>query len=106
MVEGHRHERAVDVREHLVLVVRPLREAREELVHALAKGVVDMRAVLVDEDAVLVHVVVRVACDVVAALEDRDAEAGALGHAAGAHGTGVARSDDDHVVLFGVERCG
>ena len=85
MVEGHRHERAVDVGEHLVLVVGPLGEAREELVHALVHGVVDVRAVLVDEDARLVDVVVGVARDVVAALDDGDLEAARLGEATGAN---------------------
>ena len=103
VVEGHRHERAVDVGEHLVLVVGPLGEAREELVHALAHGVVDVRAVLVHEDARLVVVVVRVARDVVAPLEDGDLEPAGLRKAACAHGAGIPRADDDGVIAVRIE---
>ena len=96
----------MDVREHLVLVVRPLREAREEFVHALAVGVVDVRAVLMDENAVLVQIIEGVARDMVAALENRDTETRTFRHAARAHRTGISSADDNHVVFIGVERCG
>ena len=106
VVEGDRHERAVDVGEHLVLVVGPLGEAREELVHALAHGVVDVGAVLVHEDARLVVVVIRVTGDVVATLQDGDLEAAGLRKAARAHGAGVSRADDDGVIAVRIEPSG
>ena len=103
VVEGNRHERAVDVGEHLVLVIGPLGEAGQERVHALAEGVVDVRTVHVNKHTGLIQVVVGVAGDVVAALEDGDAEADGLGEATGAHRTRIARTDDDHVVGARVE---
>ena len=106
VVEGHRHERAVDIGEHLVLVVRPLREAREELVHAVALGVVDVRAVLVNENPGVVGVVVGVTSDVVATLEDGDAKPAGLGKATGADRPRVSRADDEHVIRIGVEASG
>ena len=98
VVEGDRHERAVDVGEHLVLVVGPLGEAGQEVVHALVEGVVDMRAVLVDQDAVPVIAVVGVARDVVAPLEHGDTEPGGLRQATGAHRAREPGPHDDHVV--------
>ena len=98
VVEGNGHERPVDVGQNLVLVVGPLGEAREELVHALVGGVVDVRAVLVNQDASLVHVVVGVARDVVATLEDANLEAAGLNEPAGAHRTGVSGTNDDGVI--------
>ena len=103
VVEGNRHERAVDIGEHPVLVVGPIGEAREEAVHALGGGVVDVRPVEVDEDPRIVQTVVGVAGDVVAALEHADAEPRGLGQTAGANGTGVSRSHDDHIVRLRVE---
>ena len=101
VVEGNGHEGAVDVGKHLVLVVGPLGKAGEELVHALVHGVVDVRAILVDQDAGLVLVVVGVAGDVVTALEDGDLHAAGLGEAARADGAGVARAHDDCVEGLG-----
>ena len=106
VVERDRHESAVDVGEHLVLVVGPLGEAGEELVDAVALGVVDVRTVLVDQDARVVDVVIGVARDVVATLDDGDAEAAGLGKAACADGASVTGTDDDHVVRVGVEAGG
>ena len=106
MVEGDGHERAVDVGKHLVLVIGPLSEARQEAVHALTEGVVDVRAVLMYEDAVRIVAIVGVARDVRAALQDGNAEPGGLGQTAGADGAGVAGSDDDHVVRIGIEGLG
>ena len=105
VVERNGHKGTVDVGEHLVLVIRPLGKAREELVHALAVGVVDVRTVLVDEDALVVHVVVGVARDVLAALEHRDAKSSALRHTARAYRAGVPGTHHDHVVRIGVEGC-
>ena len=96
VVERDGHEGAVDVRQDLVLVVGPLGEAREELVHALVHGVVDVRAVLVHEDARLVLIVVGVAGDVVAALEDGDLHAAGLGQTAGADAPGVSAADEGY----------
>jgi len=106
MVEGHGHERALDVGEHLVLIGGPLREAREELVHALVGGVVDMRAILVDEDSGLVMAIVGIAGDMVPALEDADLKAAGLCEAACAYGTGITGADDDDIVRIGREGLG
>ena len=78
-----------------MLVIGPLGEAGQERVHALAEGVVDVRTVHVNEHTGLIQVVVGVAGNVVAALEDGDAEADGLGEATGAHRTRIARTDDD-----------
>ena len=67
---------------------------------------VDVRAVLVDQDAGVVEEVVGVAGDVVAALEDADLEAAGLGEATGAGRTSVARSDDEGVIRVRVEAGG
>ncbi len=70
MVKGHGHKGTVNVGEHLVLVVRPLGKARQEIVHALVKGVVDVRAVLVDQDSGLVSAVIGIARNVATALQN------------------------------------
>ena len=74
--------------------------------HLVALRVVDVGAVLVDEDAGLVEVVVGVAGHEAAALEDADAPAAPLGELAGAHGAGEAGADDEGVVGRGVESAG
>lgn len=51
----------------------------------------------------LVVIVIRVAGDMVATFQDGDAESDGLGEATGAHGAGVSRADDDHVVRVRVE---
>ena len=98
MVERDGHEGAVDVGEDLVLVGRPLGEAREELVHAIVGRVVDVGTVLVDEHARLVIAVVGVARDVATALEHADLEAARLGETPRADGARVAGTDDDRIV--------
>ncbi len=103
VVEGDGHEGAMHVGEDLVLVLRPVGEAREELERALVGGVEDVRAVLVHEDARLVPVVVGVARHMAAALEDADLEAAGLGQTARADGTGVSGPHDDGVEGGGVE---
>ena len=103
VVEGNRHERTVDVGEDLVLVARPLREAREVLVHAVVHGVVDVRTVLVHKNARVIHVVVGIAANVVASLDDGDLHAARLGKATGADRTRVARAHDDGVIYIWVE---
>ena len=70
MVEGHGHKGTVDVGEHLVLIIRPLGKARQEIVHALVKGVIDMRTVLVNQDSGLVSAVVGIARYVATALQN------------------------------------
>ena len=104
MVKGNRHQGAVDVGKHLVLVVGELGEAREELVDTIVEGVVDVRTVQVHEDARLISVVIGVAGDVGAALHDRNVRAGGLGHAPRDSGACITGADDDGVVLVGRER--
>ena len=103
VVEGHGHKGAVDVGEHLVLIIRPLGKARQEIVHALVKGVIDMRTVLVDQDSGLVSAVIGIARNVATALQNGNTIADGLGKTAGANGTGISSTDDNHVVRAGVK---
>ena len=103
MVEGHGHKGTVDVGEHLVLIIRPLGKARQEIVHALVKGVIDMRTVLVDQDSGLVSAVIGIARNVATALQNGNTIADGLGKTAGANGTGISSTDDNHVVRAGVK---
>ena len=103
MVEGHGHEGSVDVGEYLVLVVRPLGKARQEVVHALVKGVVDVRTILVNQDSGLVSAVEGIARDMATALQNGNAIADGLGKTAGANGTGITGADNDHVVRTGIK---
>ena len=103
MVEGHGHKSAVDVGKHLVLIVRPLGKARQEIVHALVKGVVNVRTVLVDQDSSLVSAVVGIARNVATTLQNGNAIADSLGKTAGTNGTSVPGTDNDHVVRTGIK---
>ena len=103
MVEGYGHKGAVDVGEHLVLIIRPLGKARQEIVHALVKSVIDMRTVLVDQDSGLVSAVIGIARNVATALQNGNTIADGLGETAGANGTGISSTDDNHVVCAGVK---
>ena len=103
VVERNRHELALDVGKHLVLIVGPLGEAGQELVHAVIGGVVDVRAVLVNEDASVIEAVVSVSRDVRTTLQDGHLIATRLGQTAGAGGTGVSGTHDEDVVRSGVE---
>ena len=103
VVKGHGHKGAVDVGKHLVLVVRPLGKARQEIVDALIKGMVDVRTVLVDQDSRLVSAVEGIARDVTTALQNGNAIADGFGKTAGANGTGITSADDDHVVRTGIK---
>ena len=103
MVKGHGHKGAVDVGEHLVLVVRPLGKARQEVMHALVKGMVDVRAILVDKDSGLVSAVIGIARNVATALQNGNTIADGLGKTAGANGTGITGADNDHVVRAGIK---
>ena len=103
MVKGHGHKGAVDVGKHLVLVVRPLGKARQEIVDALIKGMVDVRTVLVDQDSRLVSAVEGIARNVATALQNGNTIADGFGKTAGANGTGITGADDDHVVRTGIK---
>src|SRR4051794_11910231 len=84
------------MREHAMLVRAPLRELRQILEHPRARGVEDMRAVAVYEDACVVVVVVGVPADVSALVADDDALP-ARGEALCADAPGEARADDQEV---------
>ena len=103
MVKGHGHKGTVDVGEHLVLVVSPLGKARQEVMHALVKGMVDVRAILVDKDSRLVSAVEGIARNVATALQNGNTIADGFGKTAGANGTGISSTDDNHVVRAGVK---
>ena len=98
VVERHGHELSVHVCKHLVLIVGPLGKTRKERMDALVKRVINVRTVLMDQNARLVVIVVGIAGDVVAALEYSDAETGGLGKTTSAHCTRVTSAYDDHVV--------
>ena len=103
VVKGHRHKGTVDVGEHLVLVVRPLGKARQEVMHALVKGMVDMRTILVDQDPGLVSAVEGIARNVATALQNGNTIADGFGKTAGANGTGITGADNNHVVRTGIK---
>ena len=103
MVKGHGHKGAVDVGEHLVLVVRPLGKARQEIVDALVKGMVDVRTILVDQDPGLVSAVEGIAGNVATALQNGNTIADGFGKTAGTNGTGISGADNDHVVRTGIK---
>ena len=103
VVKGHGHKGAVDVGEHLVLVVRPLGKARQEVMDALVKSVIDVRTVLVDQDSGLVSAVVGITRDVAATLQNGNTIADSFGKTAGANGTGITGADNDHVIRTGIK---
>ena len=103
VVKRHGHEGAVDVGKHLVLVVRPLGKARQEIVDALIKGMVDVRTILVDQDSGLISAVVGVTRNVATALQNGNTIADGLGETTGTNGTGITGTDDNHVVCAGVK---
>ena len=74
--------------------------------HALALGVVDVRTVLMDQYPGVVQAVVRVAGDVVPALDDGNLVAAGLRKATCAYSAGESRAHDDDVVVLGVEALG
>ena len=103
LVEGHGHVGAEPIGEHLVLVTRPFREAGQVIVGLLAVGVEDVRPIAVHEDAGLVILVVGVAGDVIALLDDEHAQPPLLGQLAGGHGTGESGADDHRVKVGDVD---
>ena len=103
MVKGHGHKGTVDVGEHLVLIIRPLGEARQEVMHALVKGMIDMRTILVDQDSRLVSAVEGIARNVATALQNGNTIADSFGKTAGANGTGITGTDNNHVVRTGIK---
>ena len=71
--------------------------------HALVKGVIDMRTVLVDQDSGLVSAVIGIARNVATALQNGNTIADGLGKTAGTNGTGISGADNNHVVCAGVK---
>ena len=68
-IDGHRQQLAVNARQHMMLIRSPLRELRQVLENFQAVGVKNMWPVPVNEDAVLVVMVERVATDVGATID-------------------------------------
>lgn len=97
-VEGHVVHAAAEVGDRRVDVVVELGEAVDVVPDVLHRGVEDMRTVAVDLDALDV-LGIDVAGDVVAAVDDQDRLAGALGGVGedGARETGA----DDEVIVLG-----
>ncbi len=83
--------------QHAVLVGAPLGELGQVVEDALRVGVEDVRAVRVDQDAVVVVVVVGIAADVGAPVDEQDLLAGLRGQALGQHAAGEAGPDDQIV---------
>lgn len=96
-VEGHVVHVAVEVGYRRVDVVVELGEAVDVVPDVLHRGMEDVRAVAVDLDALDV-LGVDVAGDVVAAIDDQDRLAGALG-SVGEYGAREAGTDDKVIVL-------
>ena len=74
--------------------------------NALILRVINVRTILMNKNASLVLVVIRVTSDVVAALDDGDAEATGLRKTASTDRTRIASSDNDHVVAVGRKTSG
>ena len=84
-----------------MLVRSPFGEPREIVEDLVAIGVEDMRAVLVDANAVLVDVIISVPTDVIALVYDQDALA-RVGELARAHAAG--ETGAYYEVVIGHER--
>ena len=98
-IDREREQLPVDLGQHPVLVGPPLGEAREIAPDLLGLRVEDVRPVAVAAHAVLVDVVVRVAGDVVAAVDHEHALPAARGEPLGQHRAGEARAHHQRVVL-------
>ena len=103
VVKRHGHQLAVDIRANLVLVVCPFGKAREELVHPVADGMVDVRTVLMNQDARIINPVVRVSGNVSAALDNCDFKIARFSHTASHNGTGISGTDHHDIVGIGVK---
>ena len=64
-VEGDGHILPVDVRQHLMAISTPLREAGQEAPDLFVIGMKDMGAVAVDQHTGFIGAIVGVACDMV-----------------------------------------
>ena len=103
LVERHGQVGAVPIGQHLVLVVAPLGEAAHVVEGALVVRVEDVRPVAVHEHAGLVELVVHVAADMGALLDDEHARASALGQFARGHGAGEPAAHHHRVEIAAVE---
>ena len=100
LVEGHGHVGAIPIGKHPVLVARPLGEAGKIVVGALIVGMEDVRPVAVHEHPGLVVLVVHVAGDVRALLDDEHAKTALFGKLPGTDSPGKTGADNDGVVVF------
>ena len=83
--------------QHAVLIGPPLGELRQVVEHALRVGVEDVRPVAMHQHAGLVEVVVGIAADVVAPVDDQHAPVELAGKPLGQHAAGEAAADDEVV---------
>ena len=101
-VEGHRQLLPAvcpgDVGHHLMLVVAPGGKAGKIVEYPPAVGVENVGAVLMDQHAVLVKMVVSVAAHMVPALQHQHLLAAPLRQLPGGHGSRHARADDQAIV--------
>ena len=103
-VDRDRQELAVHARHDPVLVGPPVRELRQVFDGLGVLRVEDVRAVAMDEHAVLVVVVVGVAGNVVAPVDHQHPLVALRGEPLGDHRPGVAGADDEHVEGLSVGR--
>ena len=103
VVERHRHQRAVYVRQDLVLVIGYVRKPHEELMDPIIERMIDVWAIEVHQNTRIVDIVIGVARNVTATLEHRNAIVAPLGKPASAHSPGKARADHDRIVVTRVE---
>ena len=103
-VDRDRHQLPAHQGPHAMLVRPPLGELRQIVHDLLAVGVEDVRAVFVVEDAGLVGLVIGVAADVRAPVDQQHARAVLARQALGKNGAGKPGSDDQIIVAAPVRR--
>ena len=93
-VDRDRHQATVDERPHPVLVLPPPGEARQVAEHLVRVGVEDVRTVAVNQQSLMVILIVGVAADVIAAVDQQHAAVAFTGDPFGKNGAGVACPND------------
>src|SRR5205085_187589 len=86
------------LRQYAMLVRPPFGELRQIVDHLLAVGVEDVRAVLVVENPGLVRLVVSVAADMVAPIDEKDSRAMLRRQPFSKNGAGKTGSDDQIII--------
>ncbi len=100
LIDGQRIELALERDQDPVLVGPPLGESREVLEDRVGIGVKQVRPESVHQNAVAVGMVVGIAGDMIAPVDDQDI-APCAGQPLGDHRSRKARSDNQHVLIRG-----